>query len=65
MTRPAIILPKGYEVTAWNTDVDNSDLSDCTVYNYELTDGRIVYYAVDFPQQTGTTMTHYLTIAKK
>jgi hypothetical protein len=62
MTRPAIILPKGYEVTAWNTDVDNSTLSECTVYSYELSDGRIVYYAGAFPQQTGTTVVHYLTI---
>lgn len=64
MTRPAIILPIGYEVTAWNTDVDNNSLSECTVYKYDLVDGRTVYYAGGFPQQTGTTTTHYLTIVK-
>lgn len=64
MTRPAIILSIGYEVTAWNTDVDNSSLSECTVYKYDLTDGRTVYYAADYPQLTGKTTTHYLTISK-
>lgn len=64
ITRPAIVLPKGYEVTAWNTDIDNSSLSECAVLSYELTDGRIVYYTLDFQQQTGTTVTHYLTIVK-
>ena len=63
-TRPAIILPVGYKVTAWNTDVDNSSLSECAVYDYTLVDGRIVYYPGDFKQQTGVTETHYLTIAK-
>ncbi len=63
-TRPAIVLPIGYQVTAWNTDPDNSSLSECTLYSYALTDGRTVYYAADFPQQTGTTVTHYLTIVK-
>ena len=63
-TRPAIILPIGYEVTAWNTDVDNSSLSECTLGSYVLTDGRTVYYAADYPQLTGTTTTHYLTISK-
>lgn len=64
ITRPAVVLPIGYQVTAWNTDPDNSSLSECTVYSYALTDGRTVYYAADFPQQTGTTVTHYLTIVK-
>ena len=62
-TRPAIVLPNGYEVTAWNTDVDNSPLSECMVYNYPLADGRIVYYG-GFPQITGDTTVHYLTIVK-
>ena len=64
LTRPAIILPAGYSVTAWNTDVDNSSLSECTLGSYVLTDGRTVYCAADFPQSTGTTTTHYLTISK-
>ena len=63
-TRPAIVLPIGYEVTAWNTDVDNSSLSECTVYKYDLVDGRTVYYAGGFTQQTGAMNTHYLTIVK-
>ena len=62
-TRPAIILPDGYSVTAWNTDVDNSSLSECVLYNYTLSDGRVVYYS-DYPQLTGTTERHYLTIIK-
>jgi hypothetical protein len=64
MTRPAIVLPVGYEVTAWNTDIDNSSLSECTVYKYDLIDSRTVYYAGGFAQQTDTTTTHYLTIVK-
>lgn len=62
-TRPAIILPDGYSVTAWNTDVDNSSLSECVLYSYNLSDGRVVYYS-DYPQLTGTTERHYLTIIK-
>ena len=62
-TRPAVILPEGYTVTAWNTDSDNNSLSDCVVYSYNLVDGRTVYYS-DYQQLTGTTVTHYLTIVK-
>ena len=63
LTRPAVILPKGYIVTAWNTDSDNNSLSDCAVYSYNLVDGRTVYYS-DYQQLTGITVTHYLTIVK-
>lgn len=63
LTRPAVILPKGYTVTAWNTDSDNNSLSDCVVYSYNLVDGRTVYYS-DYQQLTGITVTHYLTIVK-
>ena len=64
ITRPAIVLPNEYKVTAWNTDVDNSPFSECTVYSYPLKDGRTVYYAGGFNQETGTTVVHYLTIDK-
>ena len=64
VTRPAIVLPEGYEVTAWNTDVDNSPLSECAVYSYPLSNGQTVYYGV-LPQSTGDTTVHYLTIIKK
>ena len=63
-TNPAILLPTGYKVVAWNTDVDNSSLSEQVVNSYTLTDGRIVYYTPTYAQQTGATVTHYLTITK-
>ena len=63
-TNPAILLPAGYKVVAWNTDVDNSSLSEQVVNSYTLTDGRIVYYTPTYSQQTGATVTHYLTITK-
>lgn len=61
-TNPAILLPTGYKVVAWNTDVDNSSLSEQVINSYTLTDGRIVYYTPTYAQQTGATVTHYLTI---
>jgi hypothetical protein len=64
MTYPTIILPEGYIVEAWNTDVDNSDLSEQQLSSYTLADGRIAYYPLTFKQQTGTTEIHYLTISK-
>ena len=64
-TNPAILLPTGYKVVAWNTDVDNSSLSEQVVNSYTLTDGRIVYYTPTYAQQTGATVTHYLTITKE
>ena len=63
-TNPAILLPTGYKVVSWNTDVDNSSLSEQVVNSYTLTDGRIVYYTPTYAQQTGATVTHYLTITK-
>ena len=63
-TNPAILLPTGYKVVAWNTDVDNSSLSEQVVNSYTLTDGRIVYYTPTYVQQTEDTVTHYLTITK-
>ena len=63
-TNPAILLPAGYKVVAWNTDADNSSLSEQVVNSYTLSDGRIVYYTPTYAQQTGATVTHYLTITK-
>ena len=63
-TNPAILLPAGYKVVAWNTDVDNSSLSEQVVNSYTLSDGRIVYYTPTYVQQTEDTVTHYLTITK-
>ena len=63
-TNPAILLPAGYKVVAWNTDADNSSLSEQVVNSYTLTDGRIVYYTPTYVQQTEDTVTHYLTITK-
>ena len=63
-TNPAILLPAGYKVIAWNTDADNSSLSEQVVNSYTLSDGRIVYYAPTYAQQTEDTVTHYLTITK-
>ena len=63
-TNPAILLPAGYKVIAWNTDADNSSLSEQVVNSYTLSDGRIVYYTPTYVQQTEDTVTHYLTITK-
>lgn len=63
-TNPAILLPAGYKVIAWNTDADNSSLSEQVVNSYTLSDGRIVYYTPTYAQQTEDTVTHYLTITK-
>ena len=63
-TNPAILLPAGYKVVAWNTDADNSSLSEQVVNSYTLSDGRIVYYTPTYVQQTEDTVTHYLTITK-
>ena len=63
-TNPAILLPAGYKVVAWNTDADNSSLSEQVVNSYTLSDGRIVYYTPTYAQQTEDTVTHYLTITK-
>lgn len=63
-TNPAILLPAGYKVIAWNTDADNSSLSEQVVNSYTLSDGRIVYYTQTYAQQTEDTVTHYLTITK-
>ena len=64
MTNPAIVLPQNYAVTSWNTDPEGSSLSEQTVRTYELSDGRVVYYASTCKQQTGLTNTHYLNIEK-
>ena len=63
-TNPAILLPADYKVVAWNTDADNSSLSEQVVNSYTLSDGRIVYYTPTYVQQTEDTVTHYLTITK-